>query len=447
MPKSPFSADPRRRQQVDACVQCRRRKIKCDAARPHCGGCVRRWNIAISTRQSPGHEHPMKSECSYLPNVQGPHAKIKELEAIVAQLQDTVNSSAAAHMHGYDGQAADLSLPSLRPTERLPVITLGKSSSITLDVFMLPGGERRIPPLYSCRAVRAWTPPGIGHEAWYRSLPFFPLAVGARYEIIQDAGWHRTMPGLATNYDRLLVARDEGDCVGWVLAAHVEREGEGTPMDVEEREGECSPPPPPAGSLPYHPLWQTMGTSSSSSSSGKKSTNSASSRMSRMNKRFSPSRSPSDSMRERHRWTNSRGTSVGSSSIDEVDVVTLARPRDMPLAPEPPSLHKPGPHAASPHGRKAYTYPDQVPTRRQASCESDVHLGANVEPGANFECTYCGEEFIKHSSFLIHFRSHPEACPYVCAVEGCDRRFFLESAMWFHARTHTLSEDESDGPP
>ncbi|KAI0044650.1 hypothetical protein FA95DRAFT_1574307 [Auriscalpium vulgare] len=167
--------------------------------------------------------------------------------------------------------------------------------------------RRRIPPLYRCRVIRSWTQPGdssADDAPWYLSLPFFSLVVGTRYEIVQDAGWHRVpLVGLSEKWHegRLLVARDEDDEVGWLFATHVEQweldtarwRDEGTarmlfdPMDVEI--GDSLPPPPPAGDIPYTSLWQTIGSSSSSSSSGKKSTNSASSRKSRMNMRHTPS--------------------------------------------------------------------------------------------------------------------------------------------------------------
>ncbi|KAI0044684.1 hypothetical protein FA95DRAFT_229274 [Auriscalpium vulgare] len=141
-------------------------------------------------------------------------------------------------------------LPALRkmpsrdslPETHSEVLTVLRSTASRLR-------PRRIPALYHCHVVRAWEAPGgEEEEVWYRGLPFLSLTVGARYEIIQDAGWHHNMPGdnvLFDGYDRLLVAREpsldrrgHADEVGWVLARHVEREyeHEGTDEDVPKDE-------------------------------------------------------------------------------------------------------------------------------------------------------------------------------------------------------------------
>ncbi|KAL4071020.1 hypothetical protein J3A83DRAFT_4093714 [Scleroderma citrinum] len=70
MPKAPSSAStgPRsalRRNQ--ACRSCRKRKLKCDAARPHCGTCIKHWQSLISVPAPAGYVHPAEPQCTYDP--------------------------------------------------------------------------------------------------------------------------------------------------------------------------------------------------------------------------------------------------------------------------------------------------------------------------------------------------------------------------------------------
>ncbi|KAF9499743.1 hypothetical protein BDN71DRAFT_1441313 [Pleurotus eryngii] len=96
MPKAPTNGSTRpalRRNQ--ACRSCRRRKLKCDAARPHCGTCVRQWQALVSVPAPVGYAHPTEPQCSYDP-VEGltlapdtnPVEKIKELEEQITQLKE-----------------------------------------------------------------------------------------------------------------------------------------------------------------------------------------------------------------------------------------------------------------------------------------------------------------------------------------------------------------------
>ncbi|KAI0044649.1 hypothetical protein FA95DRAFT_226443 [Auriscalpium vulgare] len=142
---------------------------------------------------------------------------------------------------GTSKSAAQSSRSKLRLSS-LPTTSTRDSES---DAILAPSSPssrqpRRIPALYFRRVVRAWAP-ADGEETWHLSLPFFSLAKGARYEVVQDAGLHRGLPGLSTlfgEYDRLLVVRDDADEVGRALANHVEHEEAATGM----RDAEISLP-------------------------------------------------------------------------------------------------------------------------------------------------------------------------------------------------------------
>ncbi|KAF8168009.1 hypothetical protein B0H34DRAFT_814905 [Crassisporium funariophilum] len=95
MPKTPSTNPTRpalRRNQ--ACRSCRKRKLKCDAARPHCGTCVKQWQALVSVPAPVGYAHPTEPQCSYDP-VEGltlapdtdPVEKIKDLEDQISQLK------------------------------------------------------------------------------------------------------------------------------------------------------------------------------------------------------------------------------------------------------------------------------------------------------------------------------------------------------------------------
>ncbi|KAI0044651.1 hypothetical protein FA95DRAFT_226397 [Auriscalpium vulgare] len=244
---------------------------------------------------------------------------------------------------------------------------------------------QRIPPLYCCHAVDDWMPPS---GASHLSLPWLCLFRGDRYDIIQESGWHRNLPGSnGRSYQSLFIARNAADDVGWVLGKNLKRETVGFGLlNGEEDEDaavgnllDAEVPPPPAGSFAYDRSWYQMGLSSGTSSSGKKSTNSTSSRKSRMNQRLTPGMSSqSDSGAE--------GPNITSSSIQD----THASPTMEPTAPST----------------------------------------------ANYECTQCGKGFTKRSILQIHLRSHPGERPYTCTFEGCDRTFSIKFHMERHARTH-----------
>ncbi|KAH8835153.1 hypothetical protein DL96DRAFT_1573060 [Flagelloscypha sp. PMI_526] len=85
---------PRALRRNQACHPCRKRKLKCDAARPACGTCVKAWETLISVPAPPGYAHPSEPQCSYDP-VEGltlapdivPLDKIRQLEEENAALK------------------------------------------------------------------------------------------------------------------------------------------------------------------------------------------------------------------------------------------------------------------------------------------------------------------------------------------------------------------------
>ncbi|KAF9229389.1 hypothetical protein BS17DRAFT_824999 [Gyrodon lividus] len=115
MPKAIPSASTASRPALrrnQACRSCRKRKLKCDAARPHCGTCVKQWQSLISVPAPPGYAHPLEPQCVYDP-VDGlalaqdtdPIEKIRMLEEEVSklkiQLQEHNNiMSPARHSQG-----------------------------------------------------------------------------------------------------------------------------------------------------------------------------------------------------------------------------------------------------------------------------------------------------------------------------------------------------------
>ncbi|RDX52046.1 hypothetical protein OH76DRAFT_238690 [Lentinus brumalis] len=100
MPKAatPSARPALRRNQ--ACLSCRKRKLKCDASRPHCGTCVKQWQSLISVPPPVGYAHPTEPQCSYDP-VEGlpmapnadPSERIRMLEDQIAQLKSQLNES------------------------------------------------------------------------------------------------------------------------------------------------------------------------------------------------------------------------------------------------------------------------------------------------------------------------------------------------------------------
>ncbi|CCO27331.1 hypothetical protein BN14_01369 [Rhizoctonia solani AG-1 IB] len=101
MPKPTTGSGPALRRN-QACQQCRRRKLKCDAGRPHCGTCVRQWNALIAVPPPVGFSHPPAPTCSYDPvegvpvapdSVEDPLERIRIIEAQIEDLQTKLQSA------------------------------------------------------------------------------------------------------------------------------------------------------------------------------------------------------------------------------------------------------------------------------------------------------------------------------------------------------------------
>ncbi|KDQ63644.1 hypothetical protein JAAARDRAFT_203058 [Jaapia argillacea MUCL 33604] len=101
MPKAPSTGTSSSRPALrrnQACLSCRKRKLKCDAARPHCATCVKQWQAQISVPAPPGYVHPTEPLCSYdpveglplAPNID-PADKIKLLEEQISKLKRKLN--------------------------------------------------------------------------------------------------------------------------------------------------------------------------------------------------------------------------------------------------------------------------------------------------------------------------------------------------------------------
>ncbi|KAL7420837.1 hypothetical protein Q5752_004790 [Cryptotrichosporon argae] len=75
-------------QRNHACLECRRRRIKCDAGRPHCGSCVRSYNFQQRTRGV------AEMECVYEDEAEEGDGtdEIGRLEAKIAQLERQLNA-------------------------------------------------------------------------------------------------------------------------------------------------------------------------------------------------------------------------------------------------------------------------------------------------------------------------------------------------------------------
>ncbi|GAW07985.1 hypothetical protein LENED_010018 [Lentinula edodes] len=127
MPKVATSSQGRpalRRNQ--ACRSCRKRKLKCDAARPHCGTCVKQWQALISVPAPVGYAHPTEPQCSYDP-VEGltlapetdPLEKIRQLEEQISSLKSKLyEKDANARSTSPTQPSTTASVPSQSPSPK-----------------------------------------------------------------------------------------------------------------------------------------------------------------------------------------------------------------------------------------------------------------------------------------------------------------------------------------
>lgn len=125
-----------------ACLTCRKRKLRCDAARPHCATCVKQWQAQLSVPPPPGYAHPTEPQCSYDP-VEGlplapdadPLEKIKELEEQVAILTKKLRSQRDSLSPSRSQSPNHLRPPSSHYLHQSP-----SSGSVTLSPDLEPCG-------------------------------------------------------------------------------------------------------------------------------------------------------------------------------------------------------------------------------------------------------------------------------------------------------------------
>lgn len=123
MPKAPVTTQNGRPalRRNQACRTCRRRKLKCDAQRPHCGTCVKQWQATISVPAPVGYAHPTEPQCSYDP-IEGltlapdtdPVEKIKQLEDQITNLKQRLYDQGGSNRSmspNRDGSDAGITLP------------------------------------------------------------------------------------------------------------------------------------------------------------------------------------------------------------------------------------------------------------------------------------------------------------------------------------------------
>ncbi|KAK7463678.1 hypothetical protein VKT23_007021 [Stygiomarasmius scandens] len=160
MPKSSSSAPSRpalRRNQ--ACRSCRRRKLKCDAARPHCGTCVKTWHAIISVPAPVGYAHPTEPQCSYDP-VEGltlapdadPAERIRQLEEQIAALKGQLNDQSNSQNGDSPSQAESNALsPPSRPPSELKGIALPRASLVLDSQFRNDSSSPELRPVTSTK--------------------------------------------------------------------------------------------------------------------------------------------------------------------------------------------------------------------------------------------------------------------------------------------------------
>ncbi|TDL28495.1 hypothetical protein BD410DRAFT_226567 [Rickenella mellea] len=103
MPRASSSSAAPILRRNQACRTCRKKKLKCDAARPHCSNCVKAWKGLISVPAPEGFAHPPEPQCSYDP-IEGltlsdsvnPAEKIRQLEEQVSELKCKLHDAGLA---------------------------------------------------------------------------------------------------------------------------------------------------------------------------------------------------------------------------------------------------------------------------------------------------------------------------------------------------------------
>ncbi|KAG1755187.1 uncharacterized protein EDB91DRAFT_278719 [Suillus paluster] len=155
MPKAAPTASATNRPALrrnQACRPCRKRKLKCDAARPHCSTCVKQWQSLISVPAPPDYAHPAEPQCIYDP-VEGltlapdtnPLEKIRLLEEEVSrlkmQLQEQRNTGLSE-----SSQQPLRRVSHLRPESASSSFTSGSQATSSVQTPSLPYQKDRILP-------------------------------------------------------------------------------------------------------------------------------------------------------------------------------------------------------------------------------------------------------------------------------------------------------------
>ncbi|KAF8584497.1 hypothetical protein K439DRAFT_1346065 [Ramaria rubella] len=133
-----------------ACKQCRKRKLKCDAQRPHCSTCVRTWTSQCAVPPPIGYAHPTEPTCTYDPieglrlapdTLEDPGERIRLLETQIsdlkyklqeAQFQQNQQQQQPSYQHGRfmsTGSTSGRNVTSMSPPDRPPSSSLYPSPS------------------------------------------------------------------------------------------------------------------------------------------------------------------------------------------------------------------------------------------------------------------------------------------------------------------------------
>ncbi|KAI0691334.1 hypothetical protein BC835DRAFT_122452 [Cytidiella melzeri] len=131
-----------------ACLSCRKRKLKCDAARPHCGTCSKQWQALISVPPPVGYAHPTEPQCSYDPIEGLPMAPDTDPADRIRMLEDQI-SQLRSQLH----EARNFTPRSTSPTQRLlhprqPISGMSstRSSSVRSPPDNSPNGNGLLMP-------------------------------------------------------------------------------------------------------------------------------------------------------------------------------------------------------------------------------------------------------------------------------------------------------------
>ncbi|KAI0330575.1 hypothetical protein GY45DRAFT_1250588 [Cubamyces sp. BRFM 1775] len=160
MPKAATSSARPALRRNQACLSCRKRKLKCDAARPHCGTCVKQWQSLISVPPPVGYAHPTEPQCSYdpveglpiAPNVE-PTERIRILEEQISQLKSQLNEARNYDSRSTSPRRAHISQNGHR---------IGSGSSNGQTPESSPNGGGIVLPHASLDAVHQLSPDSTG---------------------------------------------------------------------------------------------------------------------------------------------------------------------------------------------------------------------------------------------------------------------------------------------